>query len=103
MAQLVGTITDAPGPVTLRGEEPIRTDAAGWSRILADLARESGFDTFVYWPESEDETQLRRWISEVVPATGTCVPESPGPRTGYAGCPLRPAAAWHGVGRRNSA
>ncbi|WP_306356531.1 MULTISPECIES: hypothetical protein [unclassified Nocardia] len=69
MAQLVGTITDAPGPVTLRGEEPIRTDAAGWSRILADLARESGFDTFVYWPESEDETQLRRWISEVVPAT----------------------------------
>lgn len=69
MAQLVGTITETSGPVTLRGEEPIRTDAAGWARILADLARETGFDTFVYWPETEDETQLRRWISEVVPAT----------------------------------
>ncbi|KIA62827.1 LLM class flavin-dependent oxidoreductase [Nocardia vulneris] len=68
MAQLVGTITDAPGPVTLRGEEKIRTDAAGWARILADLATETGFDTFVYWPESEDETQLRRWIGDVVPA-----------------------------------
>ncbi|WP_369635854.1 LLM class flavin-dependent oxidoreductase [Nocardia sp. JMUB6875] len=69
MAQLVGTITDTPGPVTLRGEEKIRTDAAGWARILADFATETGFDTFVYWPESADETQLRRWIGEVVPAT----------------------------------
>ncbi|MFF2554534.1 LLM class flavin-dependent oxidoreductase [Nocardia sp. NPDC058058] len=69
MAQLVGTITDTPGSVTLRGENPIRTDAAGWSRILADLATETGFDTFVYWPESPDETQLRRWINDVIPAT----------------------------------
>lgn len=68
MAQLVGTITDAPGPVTLRGEERIRTAAAGWARILAELATGTGFDTFVYWPESEDETQLRRWIGDVVPA-----------------------------------
>ncbi|MEV0762945.1 LLM class flavin-dependent oxidoreductase [Nocardia sp. NPDC050435] len=69
MAQLVGHITEAPGPVTLRGEEPIRTDAAGWARILADLAVETGFDTFVYWPETADDTQLRRWIGDVVPYT----------------------------------
>ncbi|AYF74049.1 LLM class flavin-dependent oxidoreductase [Nocardia yunnanensis] len=69
MAQLVGTVTDSPGPVTLRGEERIRTDAAGWARILADLATDTGFDTFVLWPESQDETQLRRWIGDVVPAT----------------------------------
>ncbi|MFI2477787.1 LLM class flavin-dependent oxidoreductase [Nocardia xishanensis] len=69
MAQLVGTITDAPGPVRLRGEEPIRTDAAGWARILVDLAVTTGFDTFVYWPESPDDTQLRRWIGDVVPCT----------------------------------
>ncbi|WP_433733781.1 LLM class flavin-dependent oxidoreductase [Nocardia sp. CA-129566] len=67
MAQLVGDITEAPGSVTLRGEEPIRTDAAGWARILADLATDTGFDTFVYWPQSPDETQLRRWVAEVVP------------------------------------
>ncbi|WP_328602415.1 LLM class flavin-dependent oxidoreductase [Nocardia terrae] len=69
MAQLVGTITDTPGPVTLRGETPIRTTAADWSRILVDLATESAFDTFVYWPESPTETQLRRWTTEVIPAT----------------------------------
>ncbi len=69
MAQLVGHISEAPGPVTLRGEEPIRTDAAGWARILADLAVETGFDTFVYWPETADDTQLRRWIGDVVPYT----------------------------------
>lgn len=69
MAQLVGTITEAPGQVTLQGENPIRTDAAGWAAVLADLATETGFDTFVYWPESSDETQLRRWIHDVIPAT----------------------------------
>ncbi|MEC3916792.1 LLM class flavin-dependent oxidoreductase [Nocardia sp. CDC160] len=69
IAQLVGHITDAPGPVDLRGEAPIRTNAAGWARILADLADGTGFDTFVYWPESPDETQLRRWINEVAPMT----------------------------------
>lgn len=69
MAQLVGDITDAPAPVTLEGEIPIRTDAAGWARVLADFVTETGFDTFVYWPENPTETQLRRWIQDVVPAT----------------------------------
>ncbi|MFP3969273.1 LLM class flavin-dependent oxidoreductase [Actinomadura fulvescens] len=69
MAQLVGDITDSPAPVTLEGEIPIRTDAAGWARVLADLATGTGFDTFVYWPENPGETQLRRWAAEVVPAT----------------------------------
>ncbi|NNH71846.1 LLM class flavin-dependent oxidoreductase [Nocardia uniformis] len=73
MAQLVGTVTDGPGSVSLRGEDPIHTDAAGWARILADLAQGTGFDTFVLWPESQDETQLRRWTSEVVPATRALV------------------------------
>ncbi|WP_067462825.1 LLM class flavin-dependent oxidoreductase [Actinomadura macra] len=68
IAQLVGDITDAPRPVRLEGEEPIRTDAAGWARILAELATETGFDSFIYWPETTDETQLRRWTQEVVPA-----------------------------------
>ena len=68
MAQLVGDITDAPAPVRLESEEPIRTDAPGWARILAGLATETGFDTFVYWPENADETQVLRWAREVVPA-----------------------------------
>ncbi len=38
---------------------------------LADLATETAFDTFVYWPESPDETQLRRWTGDVIPTTRT--------------------------------
>ncbi|WP_284466946.1 LLM class flavin-dependent oxidoreductase [Actinomadura madurae] len=68
VAQLVGDITEAPGTVRLQGEEPIRTDAAGWARVLADLASETGFDSFVYWPEDSGESQIRRWGREVVPA-----------------------------------
>lgn len=69
MAQLVGHITTGPVGVRLQGEEPIRTDAAGWADVLAGLAAETGFDTFVYWPESPDATQLLRWARDVVPAT----------------------------------
>lgn len=69
IAQLVGNITEAPGTVRLEGEAPIRTDASGWARVLAGLATDTGFDTFVYWPERADSTQLLRWAREVVPAT----------------------------------
>ncbi|WP_214321811.1 LLM class flavin-dependent oxidoreductase [Nonomuraea sediminis] len=69
MAQLVGDITEAPAPVRLEGENPIRTSAREWAKILASLATETGFDTFVYWPENPDATQLLRWAREVVPAT----------------------------------
>ncbi|QXJ25419.1 LLM class flavin-dependent oxidoreductase [Actinomadura graeca] len=68
IAQLVGEITDAPRPVRLEGAEPVRTDVAGWADVLARLAGETGFDTFVYWPVTTGETQLRRWSREVVPA-----------------------------------
>lgn len=70
MAQLVGDITTTPGTsLRLQGEDPIRTSARDWARILADLATDARFDTFVYWPENPTETQLRRWVHEVVPAT----------------------------------
>ncbi|MGP4025088.1 LLM class flavin-dependent oxidoreductase [Actinomadura sp. 3N407] len=68
IAQLVGDITTAPGTIRLQGEEPVRTDAEGWARVLAGLAADTGFDTFVYWPETADETQLLRWTREVIPA-----------------------------------
>ncbi|MEO3823642.1 hypothetical protein [Actinomadura sp. B10D3] len=71
VAQLVGDITEEPGTVRLRGEKPVRADAAGWARVLADLATETGFDSFVYRPEGNGETQVRRWAREVVPAART--------------------------------
>jgi alkanesulfonate monooxygenase SsuD/methylene tetrahydromethanopterin reductase-like flavin-dependent oxidoreductase (luciferase family) len=70
MAQLVGLVTDGPAEqLRLEGETPIRTTAAEWARILADLATELRFDTFVFWPEAADQTQLARWMGDVVPAT----------------------------------
>lgn len=69
IAQLVGDITDTPpGDLALRGEQPIRTTSPDWARALARLATETGFDTFVYWPEHPGEEQLLRWTREVVPA-----------------------------------
>lgn len=69
IAQLVGDITEtAASDLALRGEQPIRTTASDWARVLARLAKESRFDTFVYWPEQPGEEQLRRWTKEVVPA-----------------------------------
>jgi alkanesulfonate monooxygenase SsuD/methylene tetrahydromethanopterin reductase-like flavin-dependent oxidoreductase (luciferase family) len=70
MAQLVGVVTDGPGePFRFEGEAPIRMRAPEWARLLAELAAEQRFDTFVFWPETADQTQLSRWLREVVPAT----------------------------------
>ncbi len=70
LAQLVGVITDGSAQsVELQGETPIRATASQWARILADLATDTGFDTFIYWPEQADRTQLLRWAREVIPAT----------------------------------
>ncbi|MER7357962.1 LLM class flavin-dependent oxidoreductase [Nonomuraea dietziae] len=68
IAQLVGHITDAPGEVVLKGETPIRATAAQWAEVIAHLAGDVGFDSFVYWPESADAAQLTAWAREVVPA-----------------------------------
>ena len=69
LAQLVGTVTDGAGEPRLEGETPIRTSPVRWAQVLAGLARDLRFDTFVFWPETADETQLLRWTREVVPAT----------------------------------
>ncbi|WP_431897088.1 LLM class flavin-dependent oxidoreductase [Nonomuraea sp. bgisy101] len=68
IAQLVGHITDAPGEVVLRGEAPIRATAEQWAEVIAHLATDVGFDSFVYWPEQADATQLTAWARDVVPA-----------------------------------
>ena len=69
LAQLVGHITDTPaaGPL-LTESAPIRATAAQWAEVIAGLATETGFDTFIYWPEETSADQLRRWAREVVPA-----------------------------------
>lgn len=73
IAQLVGTVTDAPtrGPThhaDLRGDAPIRADAAQWAELMHGLAEDLGFGAFVFWPEETTLDQLGRWARDVVPA-----------------------------------
>jgi alkanesulfonate monooxygenase SsuD/methylene tetrahydromethanopterin reductase-like flavin-dependent oxidoreductase (luciferase family) len=70
IAQLVGTVTDDPGPEwTPCGADPIRASAEQWAKLLARLARELRFDTFVFWPERPTVQQVQRFAGQVVPHT----------------------------------
>ncbi|GAA0589905.1 LLM class flavin-dependent oxidoreductase [Kribbella sandramycini] len=67
LAQLVGTITTAPGSSELTGADPVRTDAKGWVEILTRLAEEDGFTGFVLWPEHADDDQICRFGEQIAP------------------------------------
>lgn len=68
LAQIVGDITAEPSDeVRLEGEEPVRANASQWADVIARV-RDMGFDTFIYWPETPDRTQVVRWTREVIPA-----------------------------------
>jgi alkanesulfonate monooxygenase SsuD/methylene tetrahydromethanopterin reductase-like flavin-dependent oxidoreductase (luciferase family) len=91
MAQLVGVVVDGPAErLRLEGETPIRTTASEWARILAELATGGRFDTFVFWPEVADQTQLLRWARDVIPATRELLSTSGG----------SPGDEWRIAGRR---
>jgi alkanesulfonate monooxygenase SsuD/methylene tetrahydromethanopterin reductase-like flavin-dependent oxidoreductase (luciferase family) len=78
IAQLVGTVTDAPGPPWRAvGAEPIRANASQWASILARLAREQRFDTFIFWPEHQSVDQIRRFAEQVAPHTRELLAAAP--------------------------
>ena len=57
-----GTIADGPTQGLLHGSPEV------WIETLKSFAEELGFDTFIFWPGGEPETQLERFAQEVVPA-----------------------------------
>jgi alkanesulfonate monooxygenase SsuD/methylene tetrahydromethanopterin reductase-like flavin-dependent oxidoreductase (luciferase family) len=57
-----GTIAEGPVRGLLNGPPD------HWVETLTGFAAELGFDTFVFWPGDEPETQLERFAQEVVPA-----------------------------------
>jgi alkanesulfonate monooxygenase SsuD/methylene tetrahydromethanopterin reductase-like flavin-dependent oxidoreductase (luciferase family) len=78
IAQPVGTITDAPGPPWhAAGAEPIRANASQWAAILARLAREQRFDTFIFWPQRQSVDQIRRFAEQVAPHTRELLAAAP--------------------------
>ncbi|HWC37305.1 MAG TPA: LLM class flavin-dependent oxidoreductase [Acidimicrobiales bacterium] len=69
MAQLVGTVTKLPGRLQVsEGAEPVRGTASQWAELIANLATEQPFRTFVFWPEEHTVDQVERFAREVVPA-----------------------------------
>jgi alkanesulfonate monooxygenase SsuD/methylene tetrahydromethanopterin reductase-like flavin-dependent oxidoreductase (luciferase family) len=57
-----GVITDGTSEGFLRG--PVEQ----WTDEITDLAVGSGMDTFILWAEGDQDTQLRRFAEEIVPA-----------------------------------
>ncbi|TDB83490.1 LLM class flavin-dependent oxidoreductase [Actinomadura sp. KC216] len=62
-----GTITGGVSEGFLRGP------ASQWIDELTDLAVGSGMDTFILWAEGDQETQIKRFAEEIVPAVRTQV------------------------------
>ncbi|WP_328392859.1 LLM class flavin-dependent oxidoreductase [Streptomyces sp. NBC_00390] len=68
MAQIVGTITDRPADAEARtGAAPVRGTPDQWARLIARLATEQPFRTFVFWPERSTTEQIHRFAHDVVP------------------------------------
>ncbi|BCB77948.1 LLM class flavin-dependent oxidoreductase [Phytohabitans flavus] len=63
-----------------RGGRGLVGDAAQWTDTLSEWAVELGFDTFVFWPITAHETQLKVFADEVVPAVRERVGELRGQR-----------------------
>jgi alkanesulfonate monooxygenase SsuD/methylene tetrahydromethanopterin reductase-like flavin-dependent oxidoreductase (luciferase family) len=64
---LMGEVTDGPATELLHGP------AAHWVETLTSFALELGFDTFVFWPESDPLTQLERFAQDVAPGVREAV------------------------------
>ncbi|HEY3464658.1 MAG TPA: LLM class flavin-dependent oxidoreductase [Amycolatopsis sp.] len=74
IAQIVGEITDRPGDVRVEtGNEPVRGTAEQWAELLARIAHEQPFTSFVFWPEHQSLEQVTAFGREVVPRVRAAV------------------------------
>ncbi|BEK99406.1 LLM class flavin-dependent oxidoreductase [Nocardia seriolae] len=67
MAALPGVVSDRPLHPNPRGTDPIHGSPEEWAEIIFGLARNAGFDTFIYWPPGFDVDQVQRFARQVVP------------------------------------
>jgi alkanesulfonate monooxygenase SsuD/methylene tetrahydromethanopterin reductase-like flavin-dependent oxidoreductase (luciferase family) len=68
---LSGTITDGE-----RGERPLDGPVEQWAQMLGGFATELRIDTFIFWPDDDDDAQVERFAAEVVPEVRRVVAES---------------------------
>ncbi|REF00953.1 LLM class flavin-dependent oxidoreductase [Thermomonospora umbrina] len=71
---LAGSVTDRPGRIDVSsGSAPVRGTPDQWAELIARMAAETPFTTFIFWPEQETIGQLERFAGEVVPAARALV------------------------------
>ncbi|MEV6770586.1 LLM class flavin-dependent oxidoreductase [Nocardia sp. NPDC051030] len=68
IAALPGVVSDRPMYPDPHGSDPIEGSPDEWAEIIFGLARNAGFDTFIYWPPGFDIAQVQRFARQVVPA-----------------------------------
>jgi alkanesulfonate monooxygenase SsuD/methylene tetrahydromethanopterin reductase-like flavin-dependent oxidoreductase (luciferase family) len=79
IAQLTGTITDTPEDADARsGAAPVRGTPDQWATLIARLATEQPFRTFIIWLEHQDLRQIELFAREVVPAARDLLGRSAG-------------------------
>ncbi|UGT40767.1 LLM class flavin-dependent oxidoreductase [Nocardia yamanashiensis] len=76
LAALPGAISDRALHPHPTGSDPIHGSPDEWASIIEGLARNVGFDTFVYWPPGFDVDQVQRFARYVVPAARERLRES---------------------------
>lgn len=68
IAHLVGRITTSPQPIDITdGSDPVRATPHQWADLLARLATDQPFTTFIFWPEEETPQQVQTFAQEVAP------------------------------------
>ena len=78
--QLVGAVTERPHtrerPLRGPGNQPIRTTAEIWARIIAELVVEERFDTVNFIPQEESREQIAAFGTHVIPLALECAARS---------------------------
>lgn len=67
LAQLPGTITEDRDNGRPVGHDPIVGPPQRWVETIDHFVRNLRYDTVIFWPNETNETQLQRFIEEVVP------------------------------------
>ena len=67
LAQLPGIITDDRDNGPPVGHDPIVGPPQRWVETIDHFVRDFRYDTVIFWPDETNESQLHRFIEEVVP------------------------------------
>lgn len=71
-------ILNVSGNIGQNGKEPLDGPASRWVEELTRFVLETGFDTFIYWPQEDHIRQVELFAGEVVPGVREAVEKGRG-------------------------